>query len=275
MKLAIDLGGTNIRIAQVEDGKILSKKSVSCFSSGTEEQVLSQLFSLIESMMNEQVIGIGIGVPSVVNHIKGIVYNVTNIPSWKEVHLKDILQNKFPVQVSVNNDSNCFVLGEKLYGEGKQFKNLVGVTLGTGVGAGVIMNDQLYCGDNTGAGEIGSLPYLDSDFEHYCSSYYFIHYYNTTGREACMDAINNNSNALNIWREFGKHLGELVKVILYTYDPTAIVFGGSISAAFSFFIDSLRETIADFPYANSLNNLHLLSTKATDISLLGASALIP
>lgn len=273
MKLAIDLGGTNIRIGQVANGEIISKKSIACFSSGTKEEVLNQLFDLIESVVNKDVSGIGIGVPSVVDHVKGIVYNVANIPSWEEVHLKEILQDKFSVPVSVNNDSNCFVLGEKLYGEGKKYENLIGVTMGTGLGAGVIMHNHLYCGNNTGAGEIGSLPYLDNDFEHYCSSSFFTHYYNTSGKNAYIEALNKDEKAIKIWDEYGKHLGELVKAILYIYDPNAIIFGGSISNAFPFFINSLRNTVKKFPYTNSLTNLHLLKTKNTDISLLGASAL--
>jgi len=273
MKLAIDLGGTNIRIGQVENGKIISKKTIACLSSGTEEQVLAQLFGLIESEVNKDVSGIGIGVPSVVDHVKGIVYNVANIPSWKEVPLKSILQDKFSVPVFVNNDSNCFALGEKLYGEGKQYENMVGVTLGTGLGAGIIIDNNLYCGNNTGAGEIGLLPYLDLDFEHYCSSYFFSHYYNTKGKDVYIRALNKEQNAIKIWDEYGKHLGELVKAILYTYDPSAVIFGGSISNAFPFFINSLRNKVREFPYGNSLTNLHLLKTKNTDISLLGASAL--
>ncbi len=69
-------------------------------------------FQLIRNMMNEQVDGIGIGVPSIVDPEKGIVYNVANISSWKEIHLKEILENEFKVAVAINNDSNCFTLGE-------------------------------------------------------------------------------------------------------------------------------------------------------------------
>ena len=90
-------------------------------------------------MMNEQVDGIGIGVPSIVDPEKGIVYNVANISSWKEIHLKEILENEFKVAVAINNDSNCFTLGESLYGEGKSYTNMVGVTIGTGIGAGVVI----------------------------------------------------------------------------------------------------------------------------------------
>ena len=66
------------------------------------------------------------------------------------------------VPVAINNDSNCFTLGESMFGEGKPYAHMVGVTIGTGIGAGVIINHRLYCGQYMGAGEIGSLPYLDS-----------------------------------------------------------------------------------------------------------------
>lgn len=273
MKLAIDLGGTNIRIAQVENQTILNKKSIPCLSAGTEEEVLSQIYKLIDNMLDSKVTGIGIGVPSVVDHQKGIVYNVANIPSWKEVHLKHILQSKYQLPVSVNNDANCFALGEKLYGQGKLFSNLIGITLGTGVGAGIIINNSLYCGENTGAGEIGSLSYLNKDFEYYCSSNFFTDFHSTTGKEAYDKALAGDATAIDIWNEFGGHLGNLVKAILFTYDPTAVIFGGSISSAFPFFIQSLKKNILDFPYEKTLKSVHLLCTENPDISILGAAAL--
>ena len=145
MKLSIDLGGTNIRIAQVEDGKCLNKVSVACLAQQDASTVLSQLSRLIGEMMNETVDGIGIGVPSIVDSEKGIVYNVANISSWKEIHLKEVLENEFKVAVAINNDSNCFALGESLYGEGQPYANMVGVTIGTGIGAGVVIDHRLYC----------------------------------------------------------------------------------------------------------------------------------
>ena len=152
MKLSIDLGGTNIRIAQVEKGNCLNKVSVPCLAQQDASTVLNQLSQLIRNMMNEQVDGIGIGVPSIVDPEKGIVYNVANISSWKEIHLKEILENEFKVAVAINNDSNCFTLGESLYGEGKSYTNMVGVTIGTGIGAGVVIGRRLYGGQYMGAG---------------------------------------------------------------------------------------------------------------------------
>ena len=158
MKIGIDLGGTNIRVGLVENGSLVRKEVVTCPSKATYEEVLGRLEGLIDRVMCPEVAGIGVGVPSVVDSEEGIVYNVANIPSWTEVPLKRLLQERFSVPVYINNDSNCFALGVKLFGEGRKYRNLVGMTIGTGVGTGIIINGELYSGQNTGAGEIGSLP---------------------------------------------------------------------------------------------------------------------
>lgn len=273
MKLSIDLGGTNIRIAQVEDGKCLNKVSVACMAQRDASTVLSQLFQLIRGVMDERVDGIGIGVPSIVDSEKGIVYNVANISSWKEIHLKEILENEFKVAVAINNDSNCFTLGESLFGEGKPYANMVGVTIGTGIGAGIIADHRLYCGQYMGAGEIGSLPYLDSDFEHYCSSFFFKRY-NITGALAVEKAAQGDEAALDIWKEFGMHLGNLMKAILFAYAPQAIVLGGGIVTAFPLFKDAMMNEMQSFPYKIMLDNVKVIASYRKDSSLLGASALL-
>ena len=272
MKLSIDLGGTNVRIAQVENGRCLEKTSVACQAQQDASTVLSQLFQLIESRMNEQVDGIGIGVPSIVDPDKGIVYNVANISSWKEIHLKEILEKEFKLPVAINNDSNCFTLGESMFGDGQPYTNMVGVTIGTGIGAGVIINRRLYGGQYLGAGEIGSLPYLDADFERYCSSFFFKRH-NITGAEAAEKAQQEDPAALGIWQEFGLHLGNLMKVILYTYAPQAIILGGGIVAAFPLFKDSMEVAMRSFPYKIISNNVKVIPSRLKDASLLGASAL--
>lgn len=273
MKLSIDLGGTNIRIAQVENGKCLQKTTVACLAQQDASTVLEQLFQLIEALKNEQVDGIGIGVPSIVDSEKGIVYNVANISSWTEMHLKEVLEEKFGIPVAVNNDSNCFTLGESLFGAGKAYANVVGVTIGTGIGAGVMINHQLYGGQYMGAGEIGSLPYLDADFEHYCSSFFFKRY-NVTGAFIADKAKLGDQVAMEIWREFGMHLGNMMKAILYSYAPQAIILGGGIVAAFPFFKNAMIAEMDSFPYKVILKNVRVIASQNEESSLLGASALL-
>ncbi|MCD7900449.1 MAG: ROK family protein [Bacteroides sp.] len=273
MILGVDLGGTNIRIGQIAKGKIQNKISESSPSDESLENSLEYIKDKIRSMITDDVEGIGIGVPSVLDISKGIVYNATNIPSWKEVHLKDLLLEEFNLPVYINNDSNCFVLGEKEYGSCKEFKDIVGVTLGTGVGTGIVINNTLYGGRNTGAGEIGSLPYLDATFEDYCGSDFFVRQYNTTGKVAAIKARQGDTEAIKIWEEYGIHAGHLVQAILYVYDPEIIIFGGGIAESYPLFEKKMKQTMNSFPYPETIRNIQIAVSEDADISILGAAAL--
>ncbi len=105
-----------------------------------------------------------IGVPIVVDCEHGIVYVVQNIPSWKEVHLKEQLESEFHLPVHVNNDANCFALGECHFGKARGYRHIVGLTLGTGLGAGSSSTAKLYNGSNCGRrAKFGTIPYKDPD----------------------------------------------------------------------------------------------------------------
>jgi glucokinase len=274
MKISIDLGGTNLRAAIVENGKILQMLSEPTLSSGSESEVMDRIIHMISALRAQgKVEGIGIGVPSVVDNERGIVYNVVGIPSWKEVHLKDILEKETGLPVNIDNDCNCFALGVSAFGEAKGFRDAVCVTLGTGVGSGIIVDGRLYRGHNTGAGEIGSLPYLDKDYEYYCSSRLFVGC-GTTGKAAADAAAAGDPDALKIWNEFGAHMGDLVKLTMFAYDPGVIVFGGSISAAWPLFEKPMLAGLSTFPYPTSLSRLTLRRTTLPNPGILGASLLI-
>lgn len=273
MKISIDLGGTNIRVARVSGNECLDKNSVPCRATESEDVVVDQIAALIDPLISPDIEGIGIGVPSVVDPVNGIVYNAANIPSWKEVHLKAKLEARFGIEVRVNNDCNCFALGESRYGAGKGYADMVGITLGTGVGSGLILDGRLYSGVLCGAGEVGSLPYLDSDYEHYCSSLWFRDKLHTTGAELGRLAETGNPEAIALWREFGHHLGELSKAIMFAYAPQAIVVGGGIAVAMPLFIDGWRESVSTFPYSGIADNCKLLPASLRDANLIGAALL--
>ncbi|HCC51548.1 MAG TPA: sugar kinase [Porphyromonadaceae bacterium] len=274
MIVGIDLGGTNIRIGRVKEGMIVDKISKPSPSELSLEESLEYLKDAIRDMLTDEVTGIGIGVPSVLDISRGIVYHVANIPSWKEVHLKDILQKEFRLPVYINNDSNCFALGEKEYGLGRDYKDLIGVTLGTGVGVGVIINHNLYGGRNTGAGEVGCIPYLDATLEDYCGSNFFVSHYHTTGKDLADKANEGDVSALKIWGEFGTHMGKLIQTILYVYDPQLIILGGGIADAYRFFEKKMKEIMQQFPYPETVKNIEIKVSENTDISMLGAAALV-
>jgi glucokinase len=271
--LGIDLGGTNVRAAVVRDLHLGPVSSVAINPQGTVDQVLDQVCGLIDRTRPTAVAGIGIGVPSVVDIERGVVYDVQNIPSWKEVPLKSMLEQRYAVPVLVNNDANCFALGEKHFGFGVGFQSLIGLILGTGFAGGIIINGRLYCGRNCGAGEFGMIPYRDSIHEHYCSGQFFTRQVGQAGAELFRQATEGDPAALRAFAEFGHHLGEAVKTILYAYDPEAIVLGGSVRKAYRFFERAMWESVRGFAFSNSLKSLKIAVSELEHVAILGAAAL--
>ena len=273
MKIAIDLGGTNMRVGLTNGATVVDTVIEPCPAKEPEEVVLDQLKRQISQLMCTDVTGIGVGVPSVVDCKRGIVYNVANIPAWKEVHLKDILEKEFGVPVAINNDANCFALGAWRYGEGQGTNDMVGLTMGTGIGAGIIIGGKLYNGVNTGAGEIGSLPFKDADYEFYCSSRFFCKLHGDTGANFGKRAQAGDEDALAVWQEFGENVGELIKAVLFTYAPEAIIIGGGIASAFSLFETAMRKKLESFPYPENVAATRILPSTLPNAAMLGASIL--
>lgn len=271
--IGVDLGGTNVRVGKVQDNEIKMLAAAVISSKKAEDVVMQEISDTIDKVFAGDVIGIGVGVPSVVDVEKGIVYSVVNIPSWKKVYLKDRLEEKYRVPVFVNNDANCFALGESYFGKAVDYKNIVGLIVGTGLGAGVIIDNRLYNGSNCGAGEFGHIPYKNHDFEYYCSGQRFSREYGLEGQVLFDRAQKGDAEAQHIFETFGLELGNAIQAILYTLDPEIIVFGGSVSNAFPFFQKGMRETLKAFKYQHALSRLKMESSEIKEIAVLGAAAL--
>jgi glucokinase len=132
----------------------------------------------------------------------------------------------------------------------------------------------LYSGKNCGAGEIGMLPYKDSVLENYVCNRFFEDSLGIDAFAAHEAALKGSKRAIEVWEEFGVHLGAVIKAIMYTYDPEAIVLGGSVAKANQFYHDSMLDSIQDFAYPESLKKLTLLLSEDENIALLGAAALL-
>ena len=271
--IGVDLGGTKVSIGKVESHRIAKHVSANITTQGNDQQILNEIIEAIDKVFDQSIAGIGIGVPSVVDVEKGIVFNVQNIPSWKEVHVKEILEGRFQRPVYVNNDANCFVVGEKYFGKGKKYRNLVGVTLGTGLGAGIIIDNRLYSGTNCGAGEFGSISYKDRIIEYYCSGQFFENVCGIKGRRVYEMARQGDEESLRIFKEFGTHVGEAIKTILFAVDPEAIIIGGSVCQSYPFFEKAMWENIKTFPYTNTIDRLVIETSDQKQIAILGAAAL--
>lgn len=271
--IGVDLGGTNVRAGKVVGQEIAGHSARGISGRGSEETVLREIQETIAAVMDADVTGIGIGVPSLVDVDKGIVYTVENIPSWQEVPLKDILERSFRLPVFVNNDANCFALGELYFGAGRGHRDLVGMVLGTGLGAGIVINGKLYCGRNCGAGEIGAIPFREHTVEYYCSGQFFQHQYGIDGGTLYERAGQGDAAALEAFAAFGDNLGYAVMIALYAYDPEIVVLGSSASKAWPYFEESLRRRLKDFAWQHALARLVLQPSRTTEIAILGAAAL--
>jgi len=271
--VGVYLGGKHLRVGRVRNNTVEASLALEIDNHNSEEVILKELMDAIDQVFTDDVGGIGIGVPSLVDVSKGIVYNVEHMPSWREVHLGDLLSDRYKVGVYVNNDANCFAIGEKYFGKAKKFANVVGVMVGVGLGCGVITNNRLYSGTNCGAGEFGCIPYRDHNYEHYCTPQYFEFKYGLKPDVLYTRAKKQDKIALAILEQFGFDFGQAIKTMLYAYDPECIIVGGNISRFFPYFEKFMWKVVRKFQYEKTVEKLRIEVSDQPDIAVLGAAAL--
>ncbi len=158
--LGIDIGGSKILGGVVkEDGTLLKVKQVDTEAQKGKETILANLFKVIDDLIaGENVDGIGIGSAGRIDYEKGtVVYATDNLPGWTGTPVKGILEDKYGIEVAVDNDVNAAVLGEMWLGAGKGYRNILMMTIGTGVGGAVVADNKLVRGNSWSAGEIGHM----------------------------------------------------------------------------------------------------------------------
>lgn len=273
--VGVDLGATNLRVGVINKGDLDIPYSVPIQNTETPEDLIDQLLEGLRNVVEQATPSIGIGVPSVVDPDKGIVYDVQNIPSWKEVHLAAIVEAEFKVPVYINNDANCFAWGEYTHGIGAQYpvRSMVGLILGTGFGSGLVLDGHLYSGPHCGAGEVGMLPYKESIFEHYCSGQFFEREVQTSGAEVYERATQGDQKAMDLFQDFGRHVGMGIQAVMYAYDPELIVLGGSAAKAFHLYEDILHHTLDSFAYKQQRKDLIIKTTTLQNAGIYGAASL--
>lgn len=271
--LAVDIGGTKIHMGVFHQGSIVEELKLATAPHAPRKKIINRIIMGLEQLMDLEVAGIGIGITGLVDEEQGIVYDVTNIPSWKEVPLKKILEDYFKKPVYLTNDANTFILGEKNFGRAKGYKNAVGITLGTGFGVGIIIDQALYSGTLSSAGEFGSIKYLDQTIEDYCSGKFFLNKFGISGAEVYAMARQGDIHALEILQQLGHHIGEAIKIVLYALSPEVIFLGGSVSACYHYFKEAMEKSIQTFPFKRVLDQLVIECSEVNNAALLGAAAL--
>ena len=162
--IGIDIGGTNIKLGLVDEkGRILLRDTFRTKDSSTRDGLIDKLASHIRALSDEarhrglKLQGVGIGAPGPIDVERGFVYFFPNIPGWKNTPLKALLEKRIRMAVFVENDANAMALGEFRFGAGKGVKDMVALTLGTGLGGGLVVNGRLYHGPHFSAAEVGHM----------------------------------------------------------------------------------------------------------------------
>ncbi len=271
MKLiGVDVGATKICSALTNGKKILKSYISKTKKDSSKTEIVNQILFAIEKVFTKDVKGIGIGVPALV--VNGIVYEAANIKNLDKINLKKIVEKKFKVKTFLNNDAKCFALGELLFGNGRKFKNFAAVTIGSGIGTGLIINKQLYEGRNCGAGEYGRICFSGKEIEEGACAKFFEKKH-TTGKIMFQRAKNGDKKAKIVFDEFGKNIGSFLSTIVDSINPEAIILGGSIADSFPFFKKEMLKELKKHTYKKSFSGLKIIKSKNKNISVLGAASL--
>ena len=287
--IGVDFGGTKILTgAMTTEGKILGEP-VKIPTNPNEEpgKIIKRITGSIEEVLGRikakvfDVEGIGLGVTGPLDIKNGIILECPQLPTLHFYPLRKAIEEYFALPVYMNNDANCLIYGEALFGSGVGLNNVVGFTLGTGLGCAIILNKKIFLGSTESAGEIWPSPYGDGTIEDLVSGagvskiYKKICGEDKSALEIALLAEEKNANALKTWDEFGKHLAAAVSWTINLIDPEIIILGGSISNAFKFFSSSmesnLRKQICPTPAAKTKIVCAKLGANA---GLIGAAALV-
>ncbi len=272
--IGIDLGGTKVAAGRMNNNQLseVVYKLIPALSENPWD-IIDVIVNVADHLFDEEVLSIGIGIPGLVDREEGIINDVQNIPSWKEVHLKTIFEERFKVPVYIDNDANCFALGESRFGSGKGEDDFVGLTLGTGMGSGIIKDGFLLPDAHCGSGEFGNIPYLASIYEDYCSGKFFVKKYGLKGEVMAVAAKEGDKFALKAFEEFGVHLANAIKTIKLAVDPKKVIVGGSVAQSCEFFKIDMWKVLLDFPFPKAMHDFDVIFSNVENIAVLGAASL--
>jgi len=279
--VGIDLGGTFIKSGVVDEkGEIIKKNQFPTMAEkGKKEIVLSQIEKAIdfclEGLDKKEIAGIGIGTPGIVDD-EGIVYDAPNLPDWDDLPLKKVIEEKYNIKVAVENDVNTIAWGEYLFGAGKGSNTMICITLGTGLGGGIVKEGKLLRGGKYSAVEIGHITIDYRGPKCKCGNYGCIERF--VGRdyivERAVKAIKEGKKtkifeladgkiknitpkiisdaykqgdeiAKDIWIDVGICLGAMFTSLVNLLNPDVIVIGGGISQAGEILFETIRKTIKE------------------------------
>ena len=296
--IGIDLGGTNLKVAlldlkyNIKDREVLGTRSFL----EKEELISGIVYSInriikYNSLDKTDILGVGLGLPGPVDARQGVVHFLPNVPGWKEVRLRDILKKRTGLAVFLDNDAKVMALAEHRLGAAKGFNNVLCMTLGTGIGGGIIIEGKLYRGFNNAAGEVGHLPINERGSSCNCGRSGCLEAYIGNSRilnaarkefkrtisleELSLLAAKGNRSAIRIWRRVGKRLGFALAGVVNILNLDAVVMGGGVSNAGRVLFDSAKESLQNQAMSVQGGHVRIFRAKlGNDAGLIGAAIMV-
>ncbi|MBZ0201400.1 MAG: ROK family protein [Ignavibacteria bacterium] len=294
--VGIDLGGTFIKSAIVDSkGKILKHYKTEAYSNIGPKKVIEQIEKCIAELrkgFKQEISGIGIGAPGIVT--RGIIKYPPNFKGWKEVNIKKQFEKKYKLETIVDNDANCAGLAELRFGHGKKYNNFIFLTLGTGIGGAMVLNGEIYRGEQNGAGEFGMMTINYNgpmclggnrgSIEAHIGRNYFLEQnqkeirklgVNIDFEDINMFARKGNKTAKKLLNLYGFYLGVAITNYFNLMDVRTAILGGGISNNYGYFIRECNKTIRERSLKTIRKKFRVLKSAINNSAgILGASALI-
>ncbi|MBZ0199019.1 MAG: ROK family protein [Ignavibacteriaceae bacterium] len=307
--IGIDLGGTYIKLGIVTDsGKIVKKVVVDTMAQKGPDVIIAQIKKGIKELLDGnklKIHAIGVGCPGVISTKRGTVENPPNLPGWDRVNLVKILEKATGKKVYIENDANAAAIGEYMFGAGKKYNSFVMITLGTGVGGGIILKRKIYRGEFGAAGEIGHITIDYKGPKCNCGSYGCIETYignhylvdrikkELSGRKSiikklvhndltkltpktiCEAAKAGDSFAQEVVKEMGVYLGAALASISNVLDIGIFIIGGGVSGFGKPLFDAIEENARARVLTPLRKRIKVIHAKLkNDAGIKGASALV-
>ncbi|MBF0570223.1 MAG: ROK family protein [Candidatus Omnitrophica bacterium] len=298
--IGVDVGGTNVKLGIVNPaGKLLSRSSFSTklFLQTPEaliDAIAEAVLALIgkEGLSRKEIAGVGIGLPGLIDVDKGVVRLLPNIPGWADVALKRIMEKKLGLLVQLENDVNMITLGEWEYGAGKGIEDLICMTLGTGVGAGLILNNRIYHGPGFAAGEIGHVPLNEEGPECGCGGWGCFERYvgnkrlqkeaaellgkkDITLEDVYRKAVEGKKKAVKCWEKVGERVGNGLIGPVNMLNPECVIIGGGVARSFDFLKPAIEKVIKRRCMKTQAEMVRVIRARLDDdAGIIGAQVLI-
>lgn len=292
--ISVDIGGTNIRVALYpqEGNSSLKQKKIRTKGKGSPEDRTVHLIADLWPE-NDRVVGIGVAAPGPLDAKTGVIYSAPNIPVWKNLPLRDIIQDRFNVPVSIGNDANMAALGEWKFGAGQGHADMIYMTISTGIGGGVILDNRLILGRRGLAGELGHISVVPDGPRCGCGHHghlealasgtgisRYVSDQIATGRPSILSSLPSASAeeiskaasegdelAVEALQRAGFFIGKALADYLHIFNPSIVVLGGGVTHSGQLLLEPLKKAL--FHHVISTEYLRDLEIK---IAALGDNA---